>query len=154
MLLYQQAVTDRSQSDVKRVLELLEKGWKNLTEDEQTEWNSGLKGALNKSDLERIQNNIQLLSEVLELDLTVTVVVPDPPTISFFDEIRENTESIRGAYMIHKTTPTVPEQPLNMIEKWNDIEKILEDVYGILLNNFNYYCGNEIYAGEETGLLL
>ena len=153
MLLWTQTITDRSQSDVKRVLELLQKGWINLTENEKEEWNSGLKGTLNTSDLERIQNNIQLISDVLELGLTISVV-PELPTISFYDEIRENTERIRGAYMIHANTPTVPEQPLNTFEKWNNIEKILEDVYGILLNNFNYYCGNEIYAGEETGLLL
>ena len=153
MLLWKQPVTDRSENDVKRVFEFLQKGWQSLSESEKNEWNNGLKGSLNTSDLERVQNNIQLLSDVLELGLNVSLV-PEVPTSSFYDEIWQHTEQIRGAYMIHNTTPEVPERPLNTFEKWNDIEQILSDVYGILLNNFNYYCGNEIYAGEETGLLL
>ena len=153
MLLWQQAVTDRSQSDVKRVLELLEKGWQNFTDDEKTEWNGGLKGALNVSDLERIQSNIQLLSDVLEIGLTVSAV-PDPWTESFFEEILQNVASIRAAHIVYSTTPPVPVHPLNTYQKWNEIERILSDVYTILLNNFNYYCGSEIYAGDETGLLL
>ena len=153
MLLWIEAVTDRSQNDVYRVLELLEKGWKNFTDSEKREWSAGMKGSLNISDLTRIQNNIQLLSDVLELNLTVSDV-PEIPTVTLFDEIRENTGKIRSAYCIHSTTPTVPEEPVNTFEKWTDIEKILSDVYEILLNNFHYYCGTEIYAGESSGLLL
>lgn len=55
MLLWQQAVTDRAQSDVDRVLELLEKGWQNFTDDEKTEWSDGMKGAINTSDLGKRQ---------------------------------------------------------------------------------------------------
>lgn len=153
MLLWIEAVTDRSQSDIYRVLELLEKGWKNFTDSEKREWYAGMKGTLNTSDLIRIQNNIQLLSDVLELNLTVSDV-PEIPTVTLFGEIRENTGKIRSAYCIHSTTPIVPEEPVNTFEKWNDIEKILSDVYEILLNNFHYYCGTEIYAGESSGLLL
>lgn len=153
MLMWQQSVTDRTQSDIKRVIALLEKGWNNFSYDEKEEWNEGLKGALNTSDLKRIQNNIQLLSDVLEIDLTVSAV-PEPFNESFFKEIIENTEIIRNSYCTHTTTPVTPQVPLNVFQKWNDIEKILEDVYEILLNNFHYYCGSEIYSGDETGLLL
>lgn len=153
MLLWQLTVTDRAQSDVNRVLELLEKGWQNFSDDEKNEWNIGLKGALNASDLERIQNNILLLSDILEIGLTVSKV-PKLWTESLFQEILENVAAIRKAYIVYTFTPEIPEVPLNTYEKWNDIEQILEDVYTILLNNFCYYCGNEIYAGDETGLLL
>lgn len=153
MLLWKQAVTDRAQSDVERVLELLEKGWQNFSEDEKNEWSGGMKGALNKSDLERVQNNIQLLSDVLELGLDVPVV-PELPDEAFFKLLASNVESIRSAYCIHTTTPETPAAPLNTYSKWNDIEQILTDVYEILLNNFHYYCGSEIYAGDDTGLLL
>lgn len=153
MLLWIEAVTDRSQSDVYRVLELLKKGWKDFSDSEKQEWSAGMKGSLNASDLERIHNNIQLLSDVLELNLAVSEV-SEFPTVSLFNEIRENTGKIRNAYCIHSTTPIVPDEPLNTFEKWNDIERILDDVYKILLNNFHYYCGTEIYAGESNGLLL
>ena len=153
MILWKDAVTDRRQSDVEYVMELLEKGWENFTDDEKAAWNNGLKGAQNRSDYERIQNNIQLLSDVLELELIVNEV-PENPTPTFFKNVLDNTETIRGAYCIHDTTPSTPKAPINTYQKVNDIEQILFDVYEILLNNFHYYCGNEIYAGDSTGLLL
>lgn len=153
MRLWQNPVTDRTQSDVERVLELLEKGWQNFSDEEKIEWSVGMKGALNAADLERIQSNIQLLSDVLELNLSVPAV-PNLPDEIFYETMRNNIINIRGAYCIHTTTPETPETPLNTFSKWNDIERILTDVYEILLNNFYYYCGSEIYAGDDTGLLL
>lgn len=153
MILWQNPVTDRTQDDVERVLKLLEKGWQNFSDEEKTEWSAGMKGALNATDLERIQNNIRLLSDVLELDLSVSAV-PEIPDEIFYEAVRVNIASIRGAYCIHTTTPETPEAPLNTFSKWNDIERILADVYEILLNNFHYYCGSEIYAGDDIGLLL
>ena len=299
MLLWQKAVTDRTQSDVERVLELLEKGWQNFSDAEKSEWNGGLKGALNVSDWLRIQNNVCLLKEVLELDMDVfnmgKNLIPYPfwyknetyqsngitwtnlgdgrviangtatanswftlvarkkpedlllfengttvtysgmakdvgcggyiqvvdkstmtlvksvhdaddkatytvqndygiglvlyvgsgstvenaifepqlefgtkatpyerysgrnmyvPTENVYKELLENVETIRSAYCIYSTTPETPSMPLNTFEKWNTIERILSDVHEILLNNFCYYCGGEIYAGDDTGLLL
>lgn len=153
VILWKNAVTDRTQSDVERVLKLLKKGWQSFSQEEKEEWQNGLKGALNRADLERIQNNIQLLSDVLELDLAVDTI-PDIPKVNFYNALARNVEAIRGAYCIHSDTPPTPNAPLNTYQKWNDIEKILLDVYEILLNNFSYYCGNEIYAGDTTGLLL
>lgn len=291
MLLWKQAVTDRTQSDVNRILELLEKGWQNFTEDEQSEWRAGMKGALNKSDLLRIQNNVAILNDVLELGLevfnlgknllkisgyagkhscmtvneksddtnSISITLTNAavnngiwypfmylktgikytfsgidndadkinaliqvynistgkwtknyargqtfvaekgykyrlflqnntgtvysgnaffseiqleesesasmfekysgrdinfPTEQVFNELLSNVSAIREAYCIHSDTPPVPSLPLNTYQKWNDIERILDDVHGILLNNFYYYSGNEIYAGDDTGLLL
>lgn len=153
MILWMNPVLDRSEKDVESVITLLKKGWDAMTDSEKETWLNGMKGAMNKSDYARIQNNIQLLSNVLELSLVVSEV-PEIPTTSFFDEIIGNVDVIRQAYMIHSTTPETPVQPLNTFTKWNDVEQILYDVYSIILNNFNYYCGTEIYAGEETGLLL
>ena len=153
ILLWKNAVTDRTQSDVERVLELLKKGWQSFTHEEKETWQNGLKGALNRADLERIQNNVQLLSDVLELDLVVEDI-PEIPMADFYNTLAANVEAIRGAYCIHADTPPTPPAPLNTFQKWNDIEKILLDVYEILMNNFSYYCGGEIYAGDTSGLLL
>ena len=108
---------------------------------------------MNTSDFERIQSNIQLLSDVLEIELTVSAV-PEHRTESFIEEILCNVAAIREAHPAYTTTPANPIHPLNTYSKWNDIEQILTDVYTILHNNFCYYCGSEIYAGDETGLLL
>ena len=153
MLLWKEPITNRTQSDVERVLELLQKGWQKFSDDEKTEWANGMKGALNASDLARVQDNIQLLSDVLELNLAV-LAVPDLPNETFYCALVQNTERIRSAYGVRRTTPKTPEMPLNTYSKWNDIEQILTDVYELLLNNFHYYCGSEIYAGDDTGFLL
>lgn len=148
------AVTDRSQADVDRLLEIFAKGnMDNLNYREQWTLLTDSKGALNKSDLVRIKNNIELLSEVLELNL-VTSPVPLIPGVSFYAEIIRNVTAIRNCHYIYTTTPAVPEAPLNTYQKWNAIEKILDDTYDILMSNFHYYAGEQLYAGDSVALLL
>lgn len=81
-----------------------------------------MKGALNRSDMQRIQNNTKLLSDVLELNLTVADV-PEHPNETFLTAVLHNTEIIRNAYMIHADTPETPQMPANTYQKMNDIEK-------------------------------
>ena len=67
MILWETPVLDRSQADVDYAKELWDIGYNNLTDTQKAEYIAGLKGSLNLSDLYRLQNNIQLLSDVLEL---------------------------------------------------------------------------------------
>ena len=69
MNLWQEAVTDRTQTDVDKAVLYNQTGWNSLTDEQKAEWLAGMKGSLNESDLLRIENNIQLLSDVLELSL-------------------------------------------------------------------------------------
>ena len=152
--IWQDAVYDRTQADVDRIKELLSKvKFSELTTEEKAELLTDSKGALNMSDLERIKNNIDLMAEVLELRITTTAI-PDITTTSYFNEIRQNVQTIRNAGFIRNTTPRVPAAPLNTYEKWNDIEKILHDTYDILMNNFHYYAGEQLYGGDSVALLL
>lgn len=152
--IWQDAIYDRSQADVDRVKELLSKvKFGNMTAAEQTEFLTDSKGALNLSDLFRIKNNIELLAEVFELNITIPTI-PDIPKRSFYDSIRSCTQAIRNMGVIYVSTPQVPAAPLNTFSKWNDIEKILHDTYDILMNNFHYYCGEQLYSGDSIGLLL
>lgn len=152
--LWQDAVYDRTQSDVDRVKELLASGrFSALTEAEQTEWLNGSKGSLNTSDLARIKNNMELLIEVLEL-ANICSDVPTFPQADYFDEVLVNLKAIRNSGFIYNTTPAIPSAPLNTFSKWNDIEKILTDVYNILLHNFHYYAGENLYAGDTVADLL
>lgn len=147
-------VTDRSFEDVLRVLELSPKKYDDFTDEEKTEWNSGLKGALNYTDLNRIEQNLYLLSLVLEVNVEIKSWIPgDIPTNSDYVRILNNVEIIRSAYTTYNDTPSTPSVPLVTYSKYNDIEKILLDVYTILLAHFHYYCG-ELYSGDETGGLL
>ena len=155
MNLWIEPITDRTEEDVKKASEMAATGWEKLTDSEKEEWKAGLKGALNNSDLLRIETDIQILADVLELPLTTYADgIPELPRESYFGNLLSNIEAIRQASAIHSDTPKAPENPVNDYEKINDIEKILSDIYGILMNNFHYYAGNEIYAGDEFGLLL
>ncbi len=152
--IWEDAVFDRTQADVDRVLELLSKiKFSELTLEEKAELLTDSKGALNTSDLERIKNNIELMAEVLEITLNVSEV-PEIPTTAYFNEIRQNVQAIRNMGFIRNTTPQVPAPPLNTYGKWNDIEKILHDTYDILMNNFHYYAGEQLYSGDSVALLL
>lgn len=148
-------VTDRTQKDVEHARELLTVGWSNLTAEQQAEYMAGLKGCINAVDLARIENNIQILLDVLELQNTSHVdAVPELPTESYFADMRDNITAIRTAYFVHKDTPEVPELPFNTWQDYNAIEQILNDVYEVVNAQFNYYAGNEIYTGDAVGLLL
>ena len=152
--IWMDAVTDRSQADVNRLHELFAKGnFDNLSNVEQHELVNNSKGALNAFDLRRIKNNIELLAEVLELNLTISPV-PRIPTQGYFTEVLDNVRAIRNCHYIYTKTPAVPEAPLNTFEKWNDIEKILDDTYDILMSNFHYYAGEQLHAGDSVALLL
>lgn len=152
--IWQNAIYDRTQADVDRIKELLAKvKFSNMTPAEQTEFLSDSKGALNYSDLARIKNNIELLAEVLEIDVTIPTI-PEIPKESFYNAILSGTQAIRNASVLYASTPQVPTVPLNSFLKWNDIERVLHDTYDILMNNFHYYCGEQLYGGDAVGLLL
>lgn len=147
-------VTDRTQADVDRAKALISKGWINMTDEEKAEYSAGLKGCMNIVDLERIENNIQILLDVLEINSESHVgSVPRFPTEGYFEDMKNNVSAIRAAYCIHADTPQVPKLPYNTWAAYNDIEKILLDVYEVVSAQFYYYSG-EIYAGEETALIL
>lgn len=155
MLLWQTPIVDRTQTDVDEVNALKGIAWDDMTETQKTAWNKGLKGALNESDLERIENNIHLLSEVLELGLvTYDGNIPYIPNLSYWSNLILNVSTIRKSYSVHSGTPSVPVEPINTFSKVNDIEKILLDIYEIILTNFYYESIDELMMGDEVGLVL
>lgn len=154
MSMWIEPVIDRTQEDVEEAQRMLAAGWEALDETDRQKWSAGLKGALNRSDLERIENDIQVLSEKLYLNLKKTTLSSDFPTESYFSELKENVDKIREMKIVHSSTPNSPDLPFNTYEKINDIERILLDAYEILLLNFHHYAGGEIYAGDTIGLLL
>ena len=156
-------VYDRTQADVDRVKYLNERYISGtITEEEKREWNTGingsvgLKGAFNLSDIQRIEENCRTIGEVLSADIdTKEWEYGDIPRVSDYLRIRDNVQRIKDVYPGISSIPQVPEQPLNTHKKWNDIEKILHDVYSIYvrIQNSYYYCGDVMYAGEGIGEL-
>lgn len=58
-------IYDRTQANSDRVATLTNKGWQNMTAEEQAEWAGGLKGAYNATDLNRVETAVAELSEIL-----------------------------------------------------------------------------------------
>lgn len=155
-------ITDRTQADVDRVQELYEKigvvGWGNITEEEQEEWNSGMRGSYNCTDLNRVGNAVSYVAGRLEqygYPVTVTPKInwteeeiPYPGSQEL-EEYLENIRSIRSVLNVASIAPTVPEdmQELTYIEA-NNIEQILLDVNKLIDNMISnwIYC-NQIYCG-------
>lgn len=153
MRLWITPITNRTQNDINRVIYLNQKVQSNTaTEDELTEWKNDLPGAFNLSDQERIINNMNIINDVLETNLTI----PESTnfiTKTWWTQILNCVQVERDAYLTYETTPPTP-STLNKFKDINDVEKILEDVYSILNAQFFKYCGESYYCGEKFGLLL
>lgn len=154
---YREPVFDRTQSDVIKLQDFLSRGYKNLTDDEKIEWlNTNFKGALNSSDLNRIEKNMNVLSDFLGLTIGAkTWQETDIPINSDFTRIKNNLISIRNQAevknLIYDSTPEVPDLPFNHYQKINDIERIIYDIY-VLYTSKYYYCGQELYCSETIGI--
>ena len=132
-------ITDRTQADVNLVLEYDNIGYNNLTPEQKSVWNAGMKGALNASDLNRIENNIKFLASSLELynlNINTNWQMSDVPRNNDFNRILSNLNAVKGKARerFGINLPETPSLPLNGFEKINDIENILYIIY----SNFQF----------------
>lgn len=115
-----------------------------------------VKGYINATDLNRIEQNTRIIAEYIGISVSVNEnwEIGELPRANDYKRIRDNVQRIRDNYMVYTGTPEVPDQPLNDYKKWNAIERILHDVYVIYFGNISNvnYCG-EIAAGEEIGVI-
>ena len=150
-------ITDRTPADVERVKRLAAKGYANMTEAERNEWNAGLKGAYNASDLNRVEAAMVYLADRFNaLGYSVTPMTPriwraeDAPLPEDMAEYLSEVEKLRAVIPVMQTTPDVPPdiEKLTYSEA-NDIEKILLDI-NTLLNNMTaaWFYSGDIYSGE------
>ena len=58
-------ITNRTASDAERAKSLLDKGWSNMTETEREEFISGMIGAYNHTDLNRVESAVQFVNDYL-----------------------------------------------------------------------------------------
>ena len=150
-------IIDRNLMDVNLAKEIMSKiqasGYNSLTESEKIQWESGLKGFLNYTDLNRIESNSAELSQMVGISISTPKTnwtMMDIPTQKDFQRIRDNVQKIRSSNYIHSDTPVTPQLPLNRYEKINDIEKILLDVYDMYTRNMAaiYYI-DELYDEDD-----
>lgn len=85
------------------------------------------KGLYNVKDIQRINSYIEYLSDVLDLNLTVTEVsLGQALTRAQMDAILNNINAIRAAWYVASDTPQTPPAFNWNYEKANNIEKILK----------------------------
>lgn len=148
MVPFIQPITDRSILDIQKLQEYDEIGYKNLTTEQKNEWLSGMKGALNSSDLNRIESNQQfilaLLSDQYSLTFKTNWLMTDFVEDSDENRILMNLKTLMQPFNFEEE-PQVPEKPLNYFEKINQIENIILQMY----NKYNER-GESIRGGFYT----
>lgn len=150
-------ITDRTLADVERVAALAKKGWENMTPAERSEWERGMKGAYNYSDLNRVQSAVRFLRDRLSgAGYTVTIsdhktwMTNDVPTRTDMANYLADVRAIRNVYALPETTPQVPNTMarLNYVRA-NNIEQILAEVDRLSAGVVPHVVqSGEIYGGE------
>lgn len=137
-----QPITDRTILDIDKLQEYDEIGYKNLTTEQKNEWLSGMKGALNSSDLNRIESNQQyiftLLSNQYILTFKTNWLMTDFVEDSDENRILMNLKTLMQPFNFDEE-PQVPEKPLNYFEKINQIENIILQMYNKYYSKIKYY---------------
>ena len=152
-------ITDRTQEDVNRVIYLRAKCWQDMTEEEQAEWSTELKGAYNASDLNRVEDAVRYLAEELrKMGYPIHLVLhgewtkENTPNSEDLKRYFENVAKIRALLpAVYTSTPEVPGDDLSEFnyEKANDLEEILldiEEIMGKIAASW-FYLG-DIYLAE------
>ena len=142
MMPFIQPITDRTILDIDKLQEYDEIGYKNLTTEQKNEWLSGMKGALNSSDLNRIESNQQyiftLLSNQYILTFKTNWLMTEFVEDSDENRILMNLKTLMQPFDFNEQT-VVPDEPLNYFEKINQIENIILQMYNKYYSKIKYY---------------
>lgn len=137
-------ITDRTAEDYVRALELSAIRWQDMTPEQQTEWQTNLKGAYNASDLNRVTEAVEYLAAELlasgyDPQYRPVEIAPgrtewrdsDVPTVAQLDQYLGNVSSVRAA--IVSSAPPLPSSMANLsFDGANDIERVLDAVWTYL----------------------
>jgi hypothetical protein len=150
------AVFDRTLLDVQRAKDLRDKiisvKFENLTESEKQEWMNGMKGSIKHTDMNRIESNLQTISDKCGFGFVQKTdwVRGDFPTIIDMQRIYNNTRIVKESGFAWKNTNTMPIEPINSYSKINSIEKILLDSFEFAeFQDINIEYIDEIYDETE-----
>jgi len=133
-------INNRTRADVDKVQMYDELGYENLDIEQQQEWINGMIGALNATDMNRIENNISYINELLTVRDETSKT--DWTMLDIFGEQDANRIILQIKNLLTRfdlvNAPDVPDVPLNYYTKINDIETLL-----LLMYNkwYNYPSG-------------
>lgn len=153
-------ITDRTQQDVDRIRELAKKlNVGTATVEELAEWNSiALKGSYDYSDLNRVGDAVQYLSEILK---SHGYDCPVSPKLDWSESGRgapsdmaqylQNVQTLRGILTLLPETPNVPADMEKLTwQEANAIEQILVDLESTIktMLKTRVACGDAYCGGE------
>ncbi len=158
-------ITNRTQADVDALntlrTKILTVGWANLTAAEKNTWNSGMRGAWNYTDLNRIGQAIDYVityAQTVGWDNIPSVTtktnwsVSDIPTSAQLSTyLIGPLTAIRNMIPVPDGTPSVPSHFGYMsVGKANNVEKILLVVYQqlVLFHNSQFRAGDGYYGAD------
>lgn len=150
-------ITDRTRSDVDRAIDLSAKGLADMTAEELAEFEAGLKGAYNATDLNRVESAVQYLTERLTiagvyrtLSTKNTWARQDYPVSTEMVRYLENIRALRSSFTLPADAPTVPEDMHRFTyQEANNIEKLLLIIDAIITNiALVWFYSGELHAGE------
>lgn len=133
-------IFDRTQSDVSRVQSLTKKMIAGTaTEAEKAEWLGGMKGAYNATDLNRVGEAVEYLTDTLQsLGYSITTAPKtdwteaDIPMQAQMETYLENIQTLRDR--LPYVAPDAPESAIGLdYQRANDIEEILYILEQVLL---------------------
>ena len=151
-------ITDRTSADVERWKTLRDKGWNRMSAAEQAEWLGEMKGRYDHRDLNRVEQAVSLVSDMIRemgyvhprLTVKTDWTREDIPNREDWTRYFSNVATLREAITVLHTTPGVPSMNdrLNH-DRANALEQILVDIEDVVtrIQKSWYYTG-EIYLGE------
>lgn len=153
-------ITDRTETDYLHWLELRNKGYFAMTDEQKAEWNArNMKGAYNARDLNRVGNALNYLRDRLveagylspyEFTAKTNWTVSGVPTADDLTAYLNFVSIVREAMAHFPNTPSTPTDSGGLdITEANNIEKILIDV-DTLINNMlaARFFVKDLFAGE------
>ena len=148
-------IFDRAESDITELHTLKDKGFVNMTTEEQTKWNAGMKGTYNISDINRVNAAVTYLQQLLQ-DCGYHVTISVGTDLTNSDLYNEtyclnylaNIQNLIDGYFTMTETPSLPAttEDILTLTGANAIEKILHDIDYIIENMQAYY----IHSGVAT----
>lgn len=150
-------ITDRTAQDVQAVMQLITKGSGNWTDEERALWLSGMKGAYNASDLNRVESAVNYILERYKIAGIFPVIVTkntwqmtDFMNKDESDRYLYNMRVLRSALTMPANAPEVPaDMDRFTYQEANDIESILLLIDSIITNIIAaWYFSGEVFSGE------
>lgn len=121
----------RNENDLMELEAFQKTGYENLNSEQKAKWNSGMQGALNAADLNRIENNFMFLLNAISPNAQTSNYKTDWKVTDFIllkDFLRIYRNILDLMYVFELSDET-PQPPYDTIDKLNKVEELANRSY-------------------------